>query len=90
MKSFIDGGWNLGVTPVVTGKAKKEILRIEIRGDREVPGELGKSTCSSLSPGMISPLKNARPNHESKVTWFSTQAAWLIVKKLADHVLFLA
>lgn len=89
MKSIIDGGQNLGVTLVVTEKAKKEILRIETRGDRELSGELGKSTCSSLSPGMISPLKNARPNHESKVTWFSTQTAWLIVKMLTDHMFLL-
>lgn len=42
-------------TLVVTGKAKKEILRIETRGDRELPGELGKSRCSPLSPGMLMP-----------------------------------
>lgn len=37
----------------------------------------------------VSRYDNARANHESKVAWFSTQAAWLIVKMLSDHMFLL-
>ena len=52
---------SLGATPVVTRKAKKEIVRIETtKGDRRAPRRAGKEKCSSLPPGMISPHMNAR------------------------------
>lgn len=42
MKSLIGGGQSPGVTPLVTGKAEKEILRVEtIKGGGGAPRRTG-------------------------------------------------